>query len=57
MDAEPDGFGFTVTSTVNELPTQPFGDVGMTVYLTTPEALLVVFVNVWAIVVPHAELQ
>ena len=29
----------------------------MTVYLTTPEALFVVFVNVWAIVVPQAVLQ
>ena len=35
-EAEPAGLGFTVTSTVKELPTQPFGDVGITVYLTIP---------------------
>ena len=29
--AEPTGFGFTVTSTVNGFPAQPLGEVGVTV--------------------------
>ena len=45
--ADPVGFGFTVTSTVNGVPAQPLA-VGVTVYLTTP-AVVVVFVKVCAI--------
>lgn len=43
---EPAGFGFTVTSKVNVAPTHPNGDVGVTVYLTTPSAVLLGLVNV-----------
>ena len=45
-DADPLGFGFTVTSTVNVFPIQPFGDVGVTVYLTTPADVALVLINV-----------
>ena len=44
-DADPDGLGFTVTSTVNVFPIHPAGDVGVTVYLTTPAMVLLVLVN------------
>lgn len=37
-------------------PTQPFGAVGVTVYLTCPCVVPVLF-RVWAIVVPHELLQ
>lgn len=57
MEPEPTGVAFTVTSTVNVFPTQPFGAVGVTVYLTTPEALFVVLVSICEIVVPQAALQ
>lgn len=55
--AEPKGFGFTVMSTVNVFPGQLLGEMGVTVYLTTPGVALLVFVNVCAMLVPHAAAQ
>ena len=49
LDVLPVGFGFTVTSTVKLVPTQPFGEVGVTVYLTTPAVVLLGLVNACAI--------
>ena len=37
----PVGFGFTVISTLKVAPTHPDGDVGVTIYLTTAAAALV----------------
>ncbi|MBV6474492.1 MAG: hypothetical protein JPMHGGIA_02816 [Saprospiraceae bacterium] len=45
-EAAATGEGFTVTSTVNVLPTHPLGALGVTVYLTTPGILVEVFVRV-----------
>lgn len=44
--ADPIGFGFTVTSTVKVFPGQLFGEIGVTVYRTTPGVALLVFVKV-----------
>ncbi|MBV6474493.1 MAG: hypothetical protein JPMHGGIA_02817 [Saprospiraceae bacterium] len=51
------GFGFTVTSTVKELPKQFCEDFGITVYLITPAAVELLFVRIWPITFPQEERQ
>ena len=57
LAVEPNGFGLTVTSTVNVVPTHPVGAVAVTVYLTTPATVLLGLVRVCAIAVPHPEVH
>ena len=47
------GKGFTVTTTLVAVPTQPSGlDVGVTRYSTVPAVVLLKFVSTWLIVAP-----
>ena len=58
-DAEPSGLGFTLTFTINVLPTQNVGagPVGVTVYLICPGDIEFGSVKVCAILVPEPALE